>query len=182
MGVQGGIVVDITGDMSYSRENPFPEAEEVDKETVMSENGVERRTCLRFEIPGATVSYKISKLLPSALEKYLEEFCPLIDISRGGLRFRTNQMLEIDTKLQMHVFVPGERGALVLKGRVRWAASQQAAGYAYEVGAQFNPYGEKKDQNYPGNLVKIIALEQKFCPPDSSSQPPQDDGDYEVDG
>jgi len=148
----------------------------------MSENEIERRTCLRFQIPGATVSYKISRLLPAVLDKYEEEFCPLIDISRGGLRFHGNKKLDIDTKLSMNISVPGERVPLVLHGRIRWATDLEESGFQYQLGVQFNPYGEKKDQNYPGNLVKIIALEQKFCPPESLSRSTDKDGDYEVDG
>jgi Tfp pilus assembly protein PilZ len=148
----------------------------------MSENGIERRTCLRFEIPGATISYKISKLLPAALDKYEEEFCPMLDISRGGLRFQANHKLDIESKLIIHISVPGERVPLVLNGRVRWVISTDVPGFEYQIGVQFNAYGEKKDQNYPGNLVKIIALEQKFCPPDSAVRSQSDDGDYEIDG
>jgi len=148
----------------------------------MTENGIERRTCLRFEIPGATVSYKVSKLLPAVLDKYEEEFCPLLDVSRGGMRFQANHKPDIDAKLIMHISVPGERVPLVLQGRVRWATPGEGIGFAYQIGVQFNAYGEKKDQNYPGNLVKIIALEQKFCPPDSATRQERDDGDYEVDG
>lgn len=148
----------------------------------MSENGIERRTCLRFEIPGATISYKISKLLPAALDKYEEEFCPMLDISRGGLRFQANHKLDIESKLFIHISVPGERVPLVLNGRVRWVTSTDVPGFEYQIGVQFNAYGEKKDQNYPGNLVKIIALEQKFCPPDSAVRSQSDDGDYEIDG
>ena len=148
----------------------------------MSENGIERRTCLRFEIPGATISYKISKLLPAALDKYEEEFCPMLDISRGGLRFQANHKLDIESKLIIHISVPGERVPLVLNGRVRWVTSTDVPGFEYQIGVQFNAYGEKKDQNYPGNLVKIIALEQKFCPPDSAVRSQSDDGDYEIDG
>jgi hypothetical protein len=148
----------------------------------MTENGIERRTCLRFEIPGATVSYKVSKLLPAVLDKYEEEFCPMLDISRGGMRFNANTKPDLDSKLLMHISVPGERVPLVLQGRVRWATDEEGDGFPYQVGVQFNAYGEKKDQNYPGNLVKIIALEQKFCPTESASRSESDDGDYEVDG
>ncbi len=148
----------------------------------MTENGIERRTCLRFEIPGATVSYKVSKLLPALLDKYEEEFCPVLDLSRGGMRFNSNRQPDIDSKLIMHISVPGERVPLVLNGGVRWATEEQGDGFPFQVGVQFNAYGEKKDQNYPGNLVKIIALEQKFCPPDASARTADEDGDYEVDG
>ncbi len=148
----------------------------------MTENGIERRTCLRFEIPGATVSYRVSKFMPAVLDKYEEEFCPLLDISRGGMRFYSNHKPDIDSKLSMHISVPGERVPLVLTGRVCWVTPAEGTGFAYQVGVQFNAYGDKRDQNYPGNLVKIIALEQKFCPPDSGISSDSEDGDYEVDG
>ena len=48
----------------------------------MSEEGYERRSCVRFKIPGATVDYQRKTILP--LPGYIEEFCPLLDISRGG--------------------------------------------------------------------------------------------------
>jgi hypothetical protein len=156
--------------------------EKADEEKPMTENGIERRTCLRFEIPGAAVSYKVSKFMPAVLDKYEEEFCPLLDISRGGMRFHCNHKPDIDSKLTMHISVPGERVPLVLNGLVRWAISADDSGYTYQVGVQFNAYGEKREQNYPGNLVKIIALEQKFCPPESAVRSESDDGDYEVDG
>lgn len=150
----------------------------------MSENTIERRTCLRFEIPGATVNYKLDRLLPSTGEKYDEEFCPLLDISRGGLRFLSQKSLKINTKLITNISVPGEQVPLQLKGRIRWAAANPGRSYNYQIGIQFNPYGEKKGQNYPGTLVKIIALEQKFCPTDETPEDPSSSSSsgFEIDG
>lgn len=138
----------------------------------MSEETIERRTCLRFEIPGATISYKLDKIFPSGGEKYVEEFCPLLDISRGGLRFLSQKSYKINTKLIAKIAVPGEQIPLQLNGKVRWAASNSGRTYKYQIGIQFNPYGEKKGQNYPGTLVKIIALEQKFCALDETPENP----------
>jgi Tfp pilus assembly protein PilZ len=141
--------------------------------------GIERRTCIRFEIPGATLSYKKDKaLLPET--KYGEEFCPILDISRGGLRFLTQENIKINSNVTLKISLPGERVPLVMKGQVRWAAINAGKSYKYQVGVQFNPYGEKKGQNYPGALVKIIALEQKFAPMDKSDTE-SDKGDFEID-
>jgi hypothetical protein len=149
----------------------------------MSDTGIERRTCLRFEIPGATLNYKISRILPTSLEKYDEEFCQVIDISRGGLRFQAKKRIEIDAILHMNIAIPGERVPLTMNGRVRWSTPTEDIELGFQVGVQFNAYGEKKDQNYPGNLVKIIALEQKFCPPpETTPKTGVTDSDYEVDG
>ncbi|MGD9346092.1 MAG: PilZ domain-containing protein [Candidatus Aminicenantes bacterium] len=145
----------------------------------MEYTGIERRTCIRFEIPGATLSYKKDKaLLPES--KYGEEFCPILDISRGGLRFLTQENLKINSNVTLKISLPGERVPLVMKGQVRWSAINAGKSYKYQVGVQFNPYGEKKGQNYPGALVKIIALEQKFAPAEKS-ETDSDKGDFEID-
>ena len=82
----------------------------------------------------------------------------------------------------MTISVPGERVPLTMNGKVRWSTPTEDVNYGFQVGVQFSAYGEKKDQNYPGNLVKIIALEQKFCPPSEAPSGTGTDSDYEVDG
>ncbi|MFW6140667.1 MAG: PilZ domain-containing protein [Acidobacteriota bacterium] len=148
----------------------------------MVKKGIERRTCTRFEIPGATVSYKVFHISPKLKRGYGEEFCPVVDLSRGGLRFVCQNKLDMNSKMKMKVSVPGERVPLELLGRVRWSAANPGKSYKYQTGVQFNPYGEKKKQNYPGNLVKIIALEQKFSEEKESTEDSSRGGDFEVDG
>jgi c-di-GMP-binding flagellar brake protein YcgR len=126
----------------------------------MEYKGIERRACKRFEVPGATVSYNQDELSASE-KKYREEFCPILDISRGGIKFIGKKRLEIESELNMKISIPGETLPLNLRGRVRWISLSEKK-EKYLVGIQFNPYGEKQGQNYPGNLVKIIALEQKY--------------------
>jgi hypothetical protein len=132
----------------------------------MTEKGIERRLCQRFKIPGATASYRKERLL-SAQVGFDEEFCPVLDISRGGVRFLTQKALKYKSKVTLQISIPGERVPLNLKGRVRWSSFNPGKSYKYQAGVQFNPYGEEKNQNYPGTLVKIIALEQKFIEPGS---------------
>lgn len=127
----------------------------------MEKKDLERRTCLRFVIPGATISYRLNK--NSSEGKYAEEFCPMLDMSRGGLRFFCQVPFKVGSKISLKLSVPGERIPLTLLGLVRWAVLNPGQSYKYQIGVQFFAYGEKKDQNYPGLLVKIIALEQKFA-------------------
>lgn len=119
-----------------------------------------RRTCKRFEIPGSTVSFTITKS-PSSKNKYEEEFCPILDISRGGLKFTGSKPVEINSDVTLKISIPGETIPLTFNGKVQWLSAIEEQD-KYQIGVQFNPYGEKEGQNYPGNLVKIIALEQKF--------------------
>jgi len=120
----------------------------------MEHEEVEKRACIRFEIPGATVGYEF--------KEQKEEFSPVIDISRGGIKFQGKKPLDINAEVTLKISIPGERVPLILHGKVRWIFFIEKKDQ-YEVGVQFNPYGEKEGQNYPGNLVKIIALEQKFA-------------------
>ena len=133
----------------------------------MENNEAENRTCIRFAIPGATVSYEF--------KDYTEEFSPVDDISRGGVKFLGKYPLEKNADITLKISVPGERIPLTLHGKVRWISFIEGK-EQYQVGVQLNPYGEKEGQNYPGNLVKIISLEQKFAPPDKAKV-----GKYEID-
>lgn len=127
----------------------------------MKYKGIERRTCRRFQIPGAVISYSLKKHLFSR-KNYEEEFCPVLDLSRGGIRFQGQRSLDINSDNVMRISVPGERVPLILKGQVRWQAFDFVK-YKYQSGVQFNPYGENKEENYPGLMAKIIELEQKFA-------------------
>jgi len=120
-----------------------------------------KRTCIRFAIPGATISYE--------LEDNAEEFSPLIDISRGGVKFLGKNPLNINADISLKISVPGERIPLTLHGKVRWISFIEGKDQ-YQVGVQFNPYGEKEGHNYLGNLVKIISLEQKFAPSEKAKR------------
>ncbi|MFP4081191.1 MAG: PilZ domain-containing protein [Candidatus Aminicenantes bacterium] len=135
----------------------------------MGENELDGRSCVRFETPGATVSYK-KKTFFFSKGKYGEEFCPILDISRGGLRFLAQKDIKINKELNLKISIPGEKIPLVQKGKVRWCSFNVGKSYKYQIGIQFSPYGEKKGQNYPGNLTKIIALEQKYVPPEKRTK------------
>jgi Tfp pilus assembly protein PilZ len=134
----------------------------------MTEGDLEKRICVRFRIPGATVRFKREKGVFKK-GKYIGEFLPVMDISRGGIRFLAQELLKYESKVVLKISIPGETTPLIFKGAVRWFSPNPGKSYKYQMGVQFNPYGEKKDQNYPGNLVKIIALEQKFL--DESTLP-----------
>jgi hypothetical protein len=136
----------------------------------MAEKGIERRLCQRFKIPGATISYRKEKLF-SSRKKIDEEFCPVLDVSRGGVRFLTQKLLKFKSRISLQLSIPGERVPLDLKGRVRWSNFNAGKSYKYQAGVQFNPYGLEKDQNIPQALTKIVALEQKFVEPETGAAP-----------
>jgi hypothetical protein len=131
----------------------------------MNQNTTEQRKCIRFTIPGSSLNVTIRK--PASEQKlYDEEFCPVADISRGGIRFLCNKSVPLDSQVDLKISIPGEQIPLRLCGVVRWIGTSAGKNYAYQMGIQFFTYGEGQNQNYPGALVKIIALEQKFAPPE----------------
>ncbi len=146
----------------------------------MSENGYERRSCVRFTIPGATVDYQRKTLLPKP--GFIEEFCPLADISRGGIRFLAQKPIKPETEVSVRISVPGERIPFTMKGVVKWSAAGQGKTYGYQIGVKFYPYGDKKDENLPQNMVKIMALEQKYAEKTEDGQDPpgKDKDEFEI--
>ena len=133
----------------------------------MEDKSAEKRECKRFVIPGATVGYEH--------QKGIEEFSQVIDMSRAGIKYQSDKSLDLNSELTLKISIPGETIPLILIGQVRWITFDKKK-KKYLIGIQFNPYGEKSGQNYPGNLVKIIALEQKFSTPQESES-----DKYEID-
>jgi hypothetical protein len=128
----------------------------------MTEESLEKRTCARFRIPGATVAYKRERGLFKRGSDYGGEFLPMLDISRGGIRFLAAEDIALDTRLHLSIQVPGDPAPLKMDGWVRWSAPNIGQSFKHQIGVQFAPYGDKKGMNYPGALVKVIAYEQKF--------------------
>jgi len=136
---------------------------------------VEKRLCQRFRIGGATVSYRIVRLFASKTGTD-EEFCPVLDLSRGGVRFLTQKPLKFKSRVRLQLTVPGERAPLDLNGRVRWSTFNTGKSYKYQVGVQFEPYGHEKRQNAPQTLTRIVALETKFVEPENPVGPAEGGG------
>jgi Tfp pilus assembly protein PilZ len=136
----------------------------------MGEKDVEKRLCRRFRIPGATISYRVRRLF-SPGSRTEEEFCPLLDLSRGGVRFLTQKPLKFRSRIRLQLSVPGERVTLDLSGRVRWSTFHAGQSYKYQAGVQFEPYGLEKGQNAPQALGKLVMLETKFVEPDNPVGP-----------
>lgn len=139
--------------------------------------GKERRVCRRFAVPGATVSYSLKKTPTSDKkgdESWDEEFCPVEDLSRGGISYIGKKPLKINSDITVKILIPGERAPLIIHGQVRWLSTEEDKEVC-KMGIQFNPYGEGEDKNYPGLMVKLLELEHKFATQES------DISKYEID-
>ncbi len=127
--------------------------------------GKEKRECYRFEIPGATLSYKKSGLLFSS-PNYEDEYCPILDISLGGLRFLTQKNLKVNTKLNIKVSYHEKDGSFHMIGKVKWIVSNPGFSYKYQVGIQFNPYGDMDGLNSSEVFDRLKTLEWKYSKKD----------------
>jgi Tfp pilus assembly protein PilZ len=127
----------------------------------MEYKGINRRACKRIKIEGATVTYKEGRFFFSK-KQYVEEFYPVVEISRGGVRFLGKKLFTISSKVSIKISLPEESSPLILRGRIRWTSLNPAMSYKYQIGIQFDPFAWKKGCNHPEVLEKIMKLEQKF--------------------
>jgi len=121
----------------------------------------ERRKCKRFEVPGTTVRYQKMKLFTFKKEIDNDSF-PVLNISRGGLLFLSQEKFFFNDRLIVLISFPEEEVPLMMKARVRWADRNPGLSYKYMIGIQFDSYGRKKRYNHPSGLDKLIELEKKF--------------------
>lgn len=143
--------------------------EQTKSKPMTEHKGKERRVCRRFKVPGATASYALSVTPPAENEKDLdweEEFCPVSDISCGGIKYTGKKFPAINSGIVVKILIPGERTPLTFLGEVRWLSTKEKR-ETCKMGIQFNPYGEGEGKNYPGLLVKLMELEHKFASADS---------------
>lgn len=129
----------------------------------MSFRGVERRLCRRFIIPGATLYYKKIRFFLSG--NFSRDYFPLVDISRGGLMFQSQDYLAENTRLLLRVVIPNEEKDLMVKGIVRWVSQDPGRNYKYRIGIGFDPYGSGRSMNDPAVLDRLRELEQRFPEP-----------------
>jgi Tfp pilus assembly protein PilZ len=127
----------------------------------MEYKGIDRRAYKRIKIKGATATYKEGRFFFSK-KQYVEEFYPVVEISRGGVRFLAKKLFTIASKISLKISIPEEESPLVLSGRVRWTSLDPALSYKYQTGIQFDPFALKKGCNHPEILEKIMKLEKKF--------------------
>ena len=127
----------------------------------MEYKGIDRRAYKRIKIKGATVTYKDGRFFFSK-KQYVEEFYPVVEISRGGIRFLGKKLFTISSQVSIKISLPEEPSPLILRGQVKWTSLNPAMSYKYQIGIQFDPFALKKGCNHPEVLEKIMKLEQKF--------------------
>lgn len=126
---------------------------------------MEKRRCHRFNIPGTTLFYRKNTLL-SHKDAYPENFHPVLDISRGGLRFLINERPKIGLSVKLKLSIPGAAEQPEINGTIRWVSRNREESYRYQTGIAFNAYGDGRKENPPALLDFIETVESKHLSED----------------
>jgi len=119
---------------------------------------LKKRKCARFTIPGTTLYYK-KKGFFSNRKKYSHNYFPVLDLSKGGASFLTNQRIKIGASIIVKLSIPGVDSPLEILSVIKWVSRNREESYIYQTGIAFNAYGEKKNQNSPKILEVLTNLE-----------------------
>ena len=131
----------------------------------MTKESDERRSIHRIEIPGTSLRFKFSKGV-NVLKNYSSS-PDIINVSKSGLAFKTNQSAGYGDSIHMKLSFPDGKN-ISLKGKVRWARETNGSGFK-SVGVLFDPFGLKRQYNSIKALeylrsLKDQALSQPFKP------------------
>ncbi len=115
----------------------------------------DRRESPRFELEGMTLEYERPKVF-TGTDPLAENDCPVLDLSRGGLRFLTNKRLSAGMQLNLRISVPDDPEVAALRGQVLWAFLNRGP-YRHRIGVQFAPFGDEAGCN---TAVTLAILER----------------------
>jgi uncharacterized protein (TIGR02266 family) len=116
----------------------------------------ERRDFGRVPVPFA-IRYRIYGELGESWHEITT-----INISAGGMRFRTDDLLEVDSQLEVEISLPGSPTPLVVQGKVVW--SQALGAGASENGVQFLNMTPQQREHID-SLVQFLVKKPPPAPP-----------------
>jgi hypothetical protein len=130
---------------------------------------LEKRSCERFRVPGATLCYR-KKGWFFVNGGFGEDFYPVLDISRGGVKFLCNHRLKAGSSVVLRLAVPGLEEEIEILGSIRWTNRNPEKSYRYQVGIAFHPYGSGKNENSPQILETLRRIEAEHIGPTGQKQ------------
>jgi hypothetical protein len=121
---------------------------------------LEDRECARFVVLGATISRKKSDFRHLRNDFASEERLPVVDISKLGISFLTDNLLT-SSSVSLLLQYSDHENLICLKGRVAYSLPcGMGHSYRYQVGVRFDPFSTKKDDN----PVKALRILEKLKP------------------
>jgi hypothetical protein len=114
----------------------------------------DRRYLDRHHLPGAEMLYKS----PEATRPFAKYYGPtsVINLSKGGVCFETNENLALGKQIEMKIIIPGEKN-IKIKGKVVWI-SGSLSNKTLQVGMQFLPFGGDKKYNPLHSLTRLRQI------------------------
>ncbi|MCK5097337.1 MAG: PilZ domain-containing protein [Desulfobacteraceae bacterium] len=122
---------------------------------------MKKRKCKRFTIPGATLFYKKRGFF-FYKTKYSENYFPVLDMSKGGASFLTDQRIKPGSVLMVKLTIPDVDLSYEILCTARWVARNREESYRFQTGISFNTYGDNKNQNRPEVFEMLNKLEENF--------------------
>ena len=120
--------------------------------------GVERRKCRRFEIPGTEVKYQKDRLAFSS--RRFSGALPVLDMSKGGLAFSCGEEIKRGKKLILQLLIPNE-SPLMLRAQVRWQGKEWN-NPDITTGVEFMPFGGRRKWNSIETLDVLRELDVRY--------------------
>ena len=115
------------------------------------------RRYARFRVPGATVYFRLRGFL-----KYkVDEICPVLDLSRGGMAFATNSRVKPGKKLSIFLECSDRDARIELRGQVVYCLPHPGMDYQYHIGFAFDPFAGK-GSNSAGSWEALAEIEQLY--------------------
>lgn len=129
-----------------------PEAEAAQKPVVPE---VERRKQVRYFPKEANLTYKKGGFMGFLGGRSSPDFAqPIIDISKSGINFATNEKIYPGTKVKMRIHLSKDAPAFDVDGKVVWTGKGRGD-YEFCAGVQFTKYGQDA-WKYLSNIRKYI--------------------------
>lgn len=118
----------------------------------------EQRKSERFKIPNAKVRYKKTSLLTT--RDNLSTACPLLNLSAGGMAFKSKEKFNQDEKILVRLMVP-KGPSLNLRASVRWQGKTDSSGTRF-IGVKFMAFRNKSGMNSLESLNVLKKLEKQY--------------------
>ena len=125
-------------------------------------DNTEQRTCLRFEIPGAKLHYWKAEFDPVGKTDG-EQGCLVLDLSRRGLRFLSQEEIPIQSLIQLDIDLPEESQILSMRGQIIWSVLDPTETYTFQNGVLFDTEWMAGDEGARESRQLLEALEAKYC-------------------
>lgn len=119
----------------------------------------ERRSFARFEVPGASLSYRAGGFLRKGPA---EEFCPVENLSLGGLKMLCRLPLRPGRRLALRMSFADDDLILEWSGRVAWIFPVRDADFAFSMGVHFDPLEGRRNPKAVAVLAALKSLEKKY--------------------